>query len=182
MPHVLKGLENAVSQVERRHSDAAPRIWGRVCVIVGDEDGNWSFFLLFWKIKDSHTLKKYRPARNLKNSELPTYQLIFISSPPTEKGSEQLIDQYRDELEAYKKLQKLTIGYCPLKWQREKTHKFQTLYKLSQIHLCIPSTSAPSERIFIMISRLISNIRCCLSCKTAEIIIFINQNMKWLKV
>ena len=67
------GPENAVSQVERRHSDAAPGIGGSVCVVVGIEDGKRSFFKLFGKIKDSHNLKKYWPARNLKKSELPTY-------------------------------------------------------------------------------------------------------------
>ena len=43
------GPENAVSQVERRHSDAAPGLGGRVCVVVGDEDGNRSFFRFFEK-------------------------------------------------------------------------------------------------------------------------------------
>ena len=36
----MTGQENAVSQVERRHSDAEPGLGGRVCVVVGDEDGN----------------------------------------------------------------------------------------------------------------------------------------------
>ena len=43
------GPENAVSQVERRHSHAAPGLGGRVCVVVGDEDGNRSFFSFFEK-------------------------------------------------------------------------------------------------------------------------------------
>ena len=51
------GPENAVSQVERRHSDAAPGLGGRVCVVVGDEDENRQFFNLFSIIKDSHTFK-----------------------------------------------------------------------------------------------------------------------------
>ena len=36
---MVTGPENAVSQVERRHSHAAPGLGGRVCVVVGDEDG-----------------------------------------------------------------------------------------------------------------------------------------------
>ena len=43
-PHVVTGPENAVSQEERRHSDATPGIGGRVCVVAGDEDGNRIFF------------------------------------------------------------------------------------------------------------------------------------------
>ena len=46
---MVTGPENAVSQVERRHSDAAPGLGGRVCVVVGDEDGNQSFFSFFEK-------------------------------------------------------------------------------------------------------------------------------------
>ena len=63
---MVTGPENAVSQVKRRHSDVAPGLGGRVCFVVGNEDGNQSFFLLFCKINDSHTLKKYWSARNLK--------------------------------------------------------------------------------------------------------------------
>ena len=77
----MTGPENEFSQVERQHIHAAPGLGGRVCVVVGDEDGNGVFFA-FLKINDSHTFKDYRPARNFKKSKLPTYKLIFISSPP----------------------------------------------------------------------------------------------------
>ena len=43
--------------MERRHIHAALVLGGRVYVVVGDEDGNQSFFLAFLKIKDSHTQK-----------------------------------------------------------------------------------------------------------------------------
>ena len=46
---MVTGPENSVSQAERRHSDGAPGLGGLVCVVVGDEDGNQSFFLLFEK-------------------------------------------------------------------------------------------------------------------------------------
>ena len=81
---VVTGPENLFSIVERRHSDFAPGLGGRVCFVVGDEDGNRQFLNLFSIIKDSHTIKKYRPARNLKKS--PNYQRtssFFISSPPS---------------------------------------------------------------------------------------------------
>ena len=55
--------ENAGSQVERRHSDAAPDLGGRVCVVVGDEDGNDIFFKAF-----------------LKNKRLPYFKKISASS------------------------------------------------------------------------------------------------------
>ena len=46
---MVTGPENAVSQVERRHSDVAPGLGGLVCVVVGDEDGNRVFLSFFEK-------------------------------------------------------------------------------------------------------------------------------------
>ena len=40
----MTGPENSVFQVEIRHSDAAPGLGGRVCVVVGNADGNQIFF------------------------------------------------------------------------------------------------------------------------------------------
>jgi hypothetical protein len=43
-----------------------------------------------------------------------------------------LIDQCRNELEAYKRLPKLTMmGNCPLEWWKERIHKFPILSKLA---------------------------------------------------
>ena len=70
---MVSGPENAVSQVERRHSHATPGLGGRVCVVVGDEDGNHSFFKAFLKNKRLPYFKKISASSKLKNSELPTY-------------------------------------------------------------------------------------------------------------
>ena len=63
--------EKAVSQVEIRHSDAAPGLGGRVCVAVGDEDGNCQFFYMFSIIKDSRTFKNISQLETLKS---PNYK------------------------------------------------------------------------------------------------------------
>ena len=60
--------ENAVSQVEIRHSLAAPGLGGRFCVVVGDEDGNRSFFLVFLKNKRLPYFKKISASSKLKKS------------------------------------------------------------------------------------------------------------------
>ena len=54
---MVTGPENPFSLVERRHSDVAPGLGGRVCVVVGDEDVNRQFLNLFSIIKYSHTFK-----------------------------------------------------------------------------------------------------------------------------
>ena len=43
VPPCIDRPKNSVSQVERRHSFAAPGLGGRVCIVDGDEDGNRSF-------------------------------------------------------------------------------------------------------------------------------------------
>ena len=76
-----KGPENAVFQVERRHSDAAPDIGGRVCIVVGDEDGNQSF-LAFLKNKRPPYFKKISASLKLKKVRI-TYVLVnFLSVRP----------------------------------------------------------------------------------------------------
>ena len=80
------GPENSVSQVERRHSLVVPGLGGRVCVVVGDEDGNWSLFLSFLKKKRLPYFKKILASSKLKKSELPTYKLIFYQFDPYPQG------------------------------------------------------------------------------------------------
>ena len=43
-PIMVTEPENAVSQVERRHSDVTPVLGGRVCFVIGNGDENRSFF------------------------------------------------------------------------------------------------------------------------------------------
>ena len=46
---MVTGPENAVSEVERRNSDVASGLGGRICFVVGDEDGDQSFFFCFFE-------------------------------------------------------------------------------------------------------------------------------------
>jgi hypothetical protein len=47
------------------------------------------------------------------------------------------------------------------------------------MYLCIPATSAPSECIFSMASRLINKLRACLTPENAGRILFVKRNMGW---
>ena len=73
---------NAVSQVERRHSDAAPVLGGRVCVVVGNEDGNRSFFLAFLKNKRLPYLKKMLASSKLKKFLITNVLVNFYQLAP----------------------------------------------------------------------------------------------------
>ena len=67
----------------------------------------------------------------------------------------------------------------PLKWWRDRQTKLPILAMLARMYLCIPATSAPSERIFSMASRLINKRRARLTPENAGRIIFVNRNLGW---
>ena len=54
---------------------------------------------------------------------------------------------------------KLPIKDDPLQWWEEHKHKFPILYRLEMIFLFIPATSANSERVWIIASRIIKKYR-----------------------
>lgn len=94
-----------------------------------------------------------------------------------------LHDRCIAEVAAYKRLPKLPMkpGACPLEWWRLSSHQFPILSKLALMYLCIPATSAPSERILSMAVRLISSLRTNVSPRNAGMIVFINKNLPWFE-
>jgi hypothetical protein len=89
------------------------------------------------------------------------------------------------ELAAYRQLPSLLIrnekkeNNDPLKWWRDRQTKLPILAMLARMYLCIPATSAPSERIFSMASRLINKRRARLTPENAGRMIFVNRNLGW---
>ena len=77
----MTGPENAVSQVERQNSDAPLGLGGRVFVVVGDEDGNWSFFD-FLKNKRLPYFKKISASSKLKKVRITNVLVNFLSVLP----------------------------------------------------------------------------------------------------
>ena len=71
---------------------------------------------------------------------------------------------------------------CPLKkfWLLKKD-QYPTLFQLSMKYLCIPATSAPSERVFSVASKIISKFRNRLNHDTAGSILFVHGNLEWFK-
>ena len=77
----MTGPENAVSQVEIRHSHDAPGLGGRVYVVIGDEDGNRSFFSFFEK-KTTPILLKISASSKLKKVRITNVLVNFLSVIP----------------------------------------------------------------------------------------------------
>jgi hypothetical protein len=72
--------------------------------------------------------------------------------------------------------------FCdPLKWWKEHQSVYPILASLARIYLALQGTSAPSERIFSMAARLISDKRASLNPELAGKLLFVSQNWEWWK-
>jgi hypothetical protein len=67
----------------------------------------------------------------------------------------------------------------PLIWWKHNKADFPIMSELARILLCIQATSAPSERIFSLASRVISKLRSSLNPDNASQIIFVNGALDW---
>ena len=95
----------------------------------------------------------------------------------------------KKELNEYRKLKPSSIFIgdkskflCPLQdfWSK-KEEDFPILSQLAKKYLCVQATSAPSERIFSIASRIISKFRNRLNPENAGTILFIYKMLNWYK-
>jgi hypothetical protein len=98
-----------------------------------------------------------------------------------------LSEKVKDELKRYRArpaqsvfINTMTKEYRnPLIWWKDNSLDFPIMSELARILLCIPATSAPSERIFSLASRVISKVRSSLSPENASQIVFVNGALDW---
>ena len=64
-----------------------------------------------------------------------------------------------------------------LQWWRFNKDRFPALSKLARCILCIPASSAPSERAFSVCGRIMEERRTCLTPQAVSDILFLNSNM-----
>ena len=74
-----------------------------------------------------------------------------------------------------------TIHSDPLEWWKVNQALFPILARLAKICLAVQATSAPSERVFSVASRLISNKRASLDPQMAGKTLFVAENWQWWK-
>lgn len=63
-----------------------------------------------------------------------------------------------------------------LDWFKKNNQKMPNLSKIAMKYLIIPATSASSERLFSKAGRIYSPLRCSLSYKTGQVLIFLRGN------
>jgi hypothetical protein len=93
--------------------------------------------------------------------------------PNPQVSAMSVVRQYLDES---------TVGRHenPLSWWRDRQLLYKHLIHLPKRYLCIVATSVPSERIFSKSGQLISARRSRLSPKTVRVVMFLNQNIKFI--
>jgi hypothetical protein len=84
------------------------------------------------------------------------------------------------ELLSYKTMKVLPRQDCPLKFWRNCKGQYPLLSKFARKYLCVPATSAPSERLFSKAGELVSKRRAHLSDDTIEQTLFLHYNLKFL--
>ena len=99
-----------------------------------------------------------------------------ITQPVVQRDMETILNSewskyYADE-------EDVDIDSNPLQWWKLNEYKYPHVAKLAKRYLCIPATSAPSERVFSAASRTITASRNRLSADIAEAFVFLHHNWK----
>ena len=119
-----------------------------------------------------------------------SYHQLANRSENTTTNDNHFHDVCSIELESYKKMVSLPICKsdnlgnkcftCPLKdfWLAKKD-QFPIIYNVAMKYLCIPATSAPSERVFSVTSKIISKFCNRISDENVGTILFVHGNLEW---
>ena len=81
-----------------------------------------------------------------------------------------------NEVEEYLKEDKIIHNQCPFNWWLNKKDKYPILAKMARIHLAIPATSTPSERLFSDAGNLLSAKRTKINSELFKSIMFLKRN------
>lgn len=86
-------------------------------------------------------------------------------------------DKVKAELTAYLMSPDVDSDTDPLHWWKANETIFPRLSKLAKKHLCIPASSAPSERVFSAGGNIITCHRASLKPETVDRLVFLSRNL-----
>jgi hAT family C-terminal dimerisation region len=78
-----------------------------------------------------------------------------------------------------KKVRDTFVYNDPLNWWMEHQGQFPILVRLARYYLAVQATSAPSERIFSVASRVIADRQARLDPNIAGKALYVSENWKW---
>ena len=91
-------------------------------------------------------------------------------------------DKAEAEIRNYFECELTSVEQEPLDWYKQNENKMPTLSKLALKYLFIPATSASSKRLFSKAGRIYFPLRCSLSYKTGEVLIFFQDALNLTKI
>ena len=101
---------------------------------------------------------------------------VFVTHVET-SGATKLV-QIETEVVRYKTEPCIPISSNPLDWWRENQYTYPNLSHLAKLHLAVPGTSVPSERVFSTAGDIVTAQRSQLTPESVDMLVFLKKNMK----
>lgn len=120
---------------------------------------------LYSKAKDDQTIE------NTHSDEASCKFDDFLATVMDQGAADDEFDLYLREV-----VTNLRPSDNPLAWWKANELKFPTMARLAKRYLCIPATSAPSERVFSTAGNIVTAKRNCLKPENVSTLTFIYQN------
>ena len=125
------------------------------------------------------------PSESRAPSPTPSETSVTILNPIYKPRLFSIFDQNQpkasNEVEEYLKEDMISFNQCPFNWWLNKKDKYPILAKLARIHLAIPATSTPSERLFSDAGNLLSTKRTKINSELFKSIMFLKRNASKVK-
>lgn len=96
-------------------------------------------------------------------------------------SAESDLNEAQLEMFRYCKADQVKITENPLRWWKENAREYPRLAKITKKLLAIPSTSAPSERVFSKTARILDKTRCAMSPGMTSTLLFVNAGREWFE-
>jgi hypothetical protein len=106
-----------------------------------------------------------------KCSKLSAWDLLLGQEEPCA-----VVDHVKEECQKYASEKHASRDSDPLKWWAVNASHYPSLSVLAKKYLCVPATSAPSERVFSAAGLTVSHTRNSLSPSTVDSLLFLSKN------
>jgi len=81
-----------------------------------------------------------------------------------------------DQLASFLREPRMPRKECPLTWWNQNVQKYKYIAPLAVKYLCIPGSSAPSERAFSIAGITTNRLRCSLLPENVEMLVVMHYN------